>query len=47
MHFLWQVGSKTFMVSGTPFEAMYKKKPNLKSIKVFGCSAFVHVEKNL
>ena len=24
---------------------MYKKKPNLESIKVFGCSAFVHVEK--
>ena len=28
----------------TPFEAMYKKKPNLESIKVFVCSAFVHVE---
>ena len=25
---------------------MYKKKPNLESIKLFGCSAFVHVEKN-
>ena len=25
---------------------MYKKKPNLESIKVFGCSAFVHVEKS-
>ena len=29
-----------------PFEAMYKKKPNLESIEVFGCSASVHVEKN-
>ena len=25
---------------------MYKKKSNLKSIKVFGFSAFVHVEKS-
>ena len=33
-------------IQKTPFEAMYKKKPNLESIKVFGCSAFVHVEKN-
>ena len=30
----------------TPFEERYKKKPNLKYFKVFGCSAFVHVEKN-
>ena len=30
-------------IQKTPFEAMYKKKPNLASIKVFGCSAFVHV----
>ena len=27
------------------FEAMYKKKPNLDSIKVFDCSASVQVEK--
>ena len=33
-------------IQKTPFETMYKKKPNLESIKVFGCSAFVHVEKN-
>ena len=33
-------------IQKTPFEAMYKKKPNLESIKVFGCLAFVHVEKN-
>ena len=32
-------------IQKTPFEAMYKKRPNLESIKVFGCSAFVHVEK--
>ena len=32
-------------IQETPFEAMYKKKPNLDSNKVFGCSAFVHVEK--
>ena len=29
-------------IQKTPFEALYKKKP----IKVFGCSAFVHVEKS-
>ena len=34
-------------IQKTPFEAMYQKKPNLESIKVFGCSVFVHVEKNL
>ena len=33
-------------IQKTPFEAMYKKKPNLESIQVFGCSAFVHVEIN-
>ena len=33
-------------IQKTPFEAMYKKKPNLESIKVFGCSAFVLVEKS-
>ena len=33
-------------IQKTPFEAMYKKKPNLKSINVFGFSAFVHVEKS-
>ena len=33
-------------IQKTPFEAMYKKKTILESIKVFGCSAFVHVEKN-
>ena len=32
-------------IKKTPFEAMYKKKPNLESIKEFGCSAFVRVEK--
>ena len=32
-------------IQKTPFEAMYKKKPNLESLQVFGCSAFVHVEK--
>ena len=32
-------------IQKTPFEAMYKKKPNLESIKLFGCSACVHVEK--
>ena len=31
-------------IQRTPFEAMYKKKPHLESIKVFGCSAFVHVK---
>ena len=35
-----------FRYSKDNFEAMYKKKPNLESIKVFGCSAFVHVEKS-
>ena len=33
-------------IQKTPFEALYKKKSNLESIKVFGCSAFVHVEKS-
>ena len=33
-------------IQKTPFEAMYKKKSILESIKVFGCSAFVHVEKS-
>ena len=33
-------------IQKTLFEAMYKKKPNLESIKVFGCSVFVHVEKS-
>ena len=33
-------------IQKTPFEAMYKKKTNLESIKVFGCSAFVHDEKS-
>ena len=32
-------------IQKTPFEAMHKKKPNLESIKVSGCLAFVHVEK--
>ena len=32
-------------IQKAPFVAIYKKKPNLESIKVFGCSAFVHVEK--
>ena len=47
MHLTWQV--RFCFHSGiqkTPFEAMYKKKPNLESIKVFSCSAFVHVEKS-
>ena len=33
-------------IQKTTFEAMYKKKPNLEAIKVFGCSVFVHVEKS-
>ena len=32
-------------IQKTPFEAMYKKKSILESIKVFGSSAFIHVEK--
>ena len=34
-------------IQKTPFQAMYKKKPSLESIKVFDYSAFVHVEKSL
>lgn len=30
----------------TPFEAWYKKKPNLKNLRVFGCRAYVHVPDN-
>ena len=33
-------------IQKTTFEAMYKKKPNLDFIKVFGSSAFVHFEKS-
>ena len=32
-------------IQKTTFEAMYKKKPNLEFIKLFGSSALVHVEK--
>ena len=33
-------------IQKTPFKEMYMKKPKLESIKVFGCSTFVHVEKS-
>ena len=33
-------------IQKTLFESMYKKKHNLESVKVFGCSFFVHFEKS-
>ena len=30
----------------TPFEAWYGKKPNVKQLRVFGCSAYIHVPKD-
>ena len=29
----------------TPFELMYNEKPNLSFVKLFGCVAFMHIEK--
>ena len=29
----------------TPLELMYNKKPNLSFVKLFGCVAFMHIEK--
>ena len=29
----------------TPFESIFKKKPNISNLKVFGCIAFVHIAK--
>ena len=31
----------------TPFEMMYNEKPNLSFVKVFGCMAFMHIEKTV
>ena len=30
----------------TPFEAWYGKKPNVKHLRAFGCSAYIHVPKD-
>ena len=30
----------------TPFEAWYGKKPNVNHLRVFGCSAYIHVPKD-
>ena len=49
MHSIWQVRLKTlfpFRYSEDALQAMYKKKPNLESIKVLCCSIFVRVEKS-
>ena len=38
--------SPTKLLSGiTPYEAWYGTKPNLSSLRVFGCSAYAHVPK--
>ena len=50
MHLTWQVRLKIFVsiqVFRRHLLRQCTKKPNLESIKVFGCSAFVHVEKKL
>ena len=31
-------------IKRTPFEAMYGQKPNIESLKVFDCTAYVHIE---
>ena len=31
-------------IKRTPFEAVYGQKPTLESLKIFGCTAYVHVE---
>ena len=30
----------------TPFEAWYRKKPNVEHLKVFGCKAYAHIPKD-
>ena len=30
----------------TPFEIIHKEKPNLSFVKLFGCVAFMHIEKH-
>ena len=49
VHLIWQVILKLlipFRYSEDTYWGNVKKKPNLESIKVFGCSAFVHVAKS-
>ena len=30
----------------TPFQAWYGKKPNVSHLRVFGCSAYIHIPKD-
>ena len=30
----------------TPFESWHGKKPNVKHLRVFGCSAYIHIPNN-
>ena len=43
---IWNCCSTTSLVSKTPYEIWHQKKPDISHLRVFGCTAYVHIQKD-
>ena len=43
---IWNRCSTTSLVSKTPYELWHHKKPDISHLRVWGCTAYVHVQKD-
>jgi transposase InsO family protein len=43
---VWNRCSTTSLVSKTPFELWHRKKPDVSHLRVWGCTAYVHIQKD-
>jgi len=43
---VWNRCSTTSLVSKTPFQLWHRKKPDVSHLRVWGCTAYVHIQKD-
>src|SRR6201994_2821508 len=43
---IWNMITSSTNMKKTPYEIWHKKKPNVSNLRIFGCNAFVHVQKD-
>ena len=43
---IWNRCSTTSLLSKTPYEIWHCKKPDISHLQVWGCTAYVHVQKD-
>jgi hypothetical protein len=43
---IWNRCSTTSLTSKTPYELWHRKKPDVSHLRVFGCTAYVHIQKD-